>query len=157
MGVEIERKFLLKNSNWKKLKQLKDPAVIRQGYLSTNPERTVRVRIKNQESFLTIKGISKGFSRQEFEYAIPLTDAESLLQMCEGPLIEKTRYFIQQGEQLWEIDEFFGDNEGLILAEAELEAENHQLEIPDWIGEEVSHDKRYFNSNLAFYPFPDWE
>lgn len=157
MGIETERKFLLKNSNWKNQKPYAAPALIRQGYLNTAAERTVRVRIKDQEGFLTIKGLTSGFSRQEFEYPVPLGDAQSLLRMCEGPLIEKTRHFIIHGHQLWEIDVFFGENEGLIMAEAELEREDQKLEIPDWIGKEVTQDKRYYNSGLSRYPFQKWE
>lgn len=157
MGIEIERKFLLKSSDWKLLEQHIKPAVIRQGYLSSDPERTVRVRIKDQEGFLTIKGVTYGLSRKEFEYVIPASEAEDLLQMCDGPLIEKTRYYIKIGTQLWEIDEFFGDNAGLVLAEAELESENQDLPIPDWVGAEVTKDKRYYNSQLAFNPYIQWE
>lgn len=157
MGIETERKFLLKNSDWKKIKPHASPALIRQGYLNTAPERTVRVRVKDKEGFLTIKGLSRGFSRPEFEYPVPLSDAESLLQICEGPLIEKTRHYIMHHEQLWEIDVFFGDNEGLILAEAELEKEDQVLEIPEWIGPEVTQDKRYYNSGLSGNPFRSWK
>lgn len=157
MGIERERKFLLKNSDWKRKPPYAAPATIRQGYLNTSPERTVRVRTKNEEGYLTIKGLTKGFSRQEFEYVIPSDDALKLLGMCEGPLIEKTRHFIMENNQLWEIDVFFGENEGLIVAEAELESEDQVLEIPDWVGEEVTYEKRYYNSGLSKYPFRSWK
>ena len=157
MGVEIERKFLLKNSDWKKLDQHLKPALIRQGYLNSEPERTVRIRLKDEKGFITIKGKMNGLTRTEFEYPIPPADAISLLQMCDGPLIEKTRYFIKEHNQLWEIDEFFGDNEGLVLAEAELVSETQELIIPEWIGEEVTQDRRYYNSNLAINPYIQWQ
>lgn len=157
MGIEIERKFLLKSSEWKKLEQFARPSIIRQGYLSSDPERTVRVRLKDELGYLTIKGSTQGLSRKEFEYQIPVAEAEDLLSMCDGPLIEKTRFYIKTGNQLWEIDEFFGDNTGLVLAEAELESEEQALEIPEWVGTEVTKDKRYYNSQLAFKPYIQWE
>lgn len=155
MGMEIERKFLLKKE-WKKQVQHCRPAIIRQGYLAAEAERTVRVRIKDQEGYLTIKGKSKGMSRAEYEYEIPLGDAEHLLLLCKEPLIEKNRYTLKVEGQCWELDEFFGDNTGLFLAEAELESEEQPLRIPDWVGIEVTHDKRYYNSRLSEKPYKHW-
>ncbi len=154
MGKEIERKYLVKGDSWKALAR---GVMYRQGYLSTVKERVVRVRTIDDKGYLTIKGISKGISRLEFEYEIPLEDANKMLdELCERPLIEKARYKIEYGGLVWEVDEFFGDNEGLILAEVELSDENQHIELPDWIGEEVSGDPRYFNSNLIKHPYKEW-
>ncbi|HHJ53342.1 MAG TPA: CYTH domain-containing protein [Caldithrix abyssi] len=154
MGKEIERKYLVKGDSWKELAR---GVMYRQGYLSTVKERVVRVRTIDDKGYLTIKGISKGISRLEFEYEIPLEDANKMLdELCERPLIEKARYKIEYGGLVWEVDEFFGDNEGLILAEVELSDENQHIELPDWIGEEVSGDPRYFNSNLIKHPYKEW-
>jgi adenylate cyclase len=154
MGTEIERKFLLNDDSWRSLAQ---PVRYRQGYLSVDPERTVRVRTVGDEGFLTIKGITRGATRQEFEYPIPAADAQELLDnICQGPLIEKDRYCIEFQGLTWEVDEFFGENQGLTIAEVELPSENHPLTTPPWIGEEVSHDPRYFNSNLTKHPFTKW-
>ena len=156
MAKEIERKFLLKDTLWKQHFEGIKPAVIRQGYLNTEAERTVRVRMKDQLGYLTIKGKTSGFSRNEFEYPIPAEDAEALLQMCERPLIEKKRYTVEVDRQIWEVDEFFGENSGLVLAEAELTDEAQELHPPNWIGEEVTFDKRYYNSTLSKIPFCRW-
>jgi len=154
MPKEIERKFLLKNDNWKT--QFTSRKIIKQGYLSTQKERTVRVRILGEKGFLTIKGKTVGMTRLEFEYEIPVQEANELLQLCEKPLIEKERFIVSMGKLKWEIDIFEGDNEGLKLAEVELENENQEMEIPEWVGEEVTFDSRYFNSNLVKLPFKDW-
>ncbi|WP_258098897.1 CYTH domain-containing protein [Marinoscillum pacificum] len=154
MGLEIERKFLLKNSDWRKL--VEEENLIKQGYLNSNAERTVRVRVKNSTAFLTIKGKSQNTVRQEFEYEIPLVDAELMLKLCEPPLIEKTRFIVKYQGKTWEIDEFEGENKGLTVAEIELSSEDESFELPDWIGEEVSHDDRYFNSSLIKKPFSSW-
>lgn len=156
MGIETERKFLIKAASFQQLIRGLQPEQIRQGYLCRDPERTVRVRLKAQQGYLTIKGKSSGFSRPEFEYPIPAAEAEAMLKLCEGPLIEKNRYKLYVNDQLWEIDEFFGDNAGLLMAEAELEDEQQALEIPEWIEKEVSEDVRYYNSNLAVFPFKQW-
>lgn len=156
MGIEIERKFLLKEE-WRKLVQHCKVAVIRQGYISTEAEKTVRVRLKDQKGFLTIKGKTHGISRAEYEYEIPADDAENLLLLCKGPLIEKKRYTLDVKGQTWEVDEFFGENAGLVLAEAELETEAQSLEIPDWIGEEVTQHKKYYNSRLSENPYKHWD
>ena len=154
MGTEIERKFLLKNDGWRGLGAGKR---YRQGYLSTVKERTVRVRTAGDKGFITVKGITVGDKRPEYEYEIPLSDANEMLdQLCERPLIEKTRYRIPQGPVVWEVDEFEGDNRGLITAEVELKDENQSVTPPDWIGQEVTGDPRYFNANLVAKPFTTW-
>lgn len=155
MGIEIEKKFLLKGGEWK---QLAVGIAYRQGYLNSVKERTVRVRTINDNGFLTIKGISVGATRLEYEYQIPLEDAQALLdELCEKPLIEKNRYKVDFGGFTWEIDEFFGQNDGLIVAEIELESEDQSFAKPEWVGEEVTGDSRYFNSNLINNPYTKWE
>lgn len=155
MPLEIERKFLLKNANWR---QCVDKEIaIKQGFLNSHVDRTVRVRITNDKALLTIKSKTVNTTRQEFEYEIPVPDAQALLQLCERPLIEKTRFIISQDNKTWEIDEFWGENEGLIVAEVELSSENEELHLPDWVGEEVSQDSRYYNSALIKNPFKNWE
>ncbi|HWV64023.1 MAG TPA: CYTH domain-containing protein [Oxalicibacterium sp.] len=154
MSVEIERKFLVRSDAWKALAQ---GVAMRQGYLSTHPDRTVRVRIEGEIATLTIKGRTQGFSRGEWEYDIPLADAEALLSdICERPLIEKTRTRIVHEDMVWEVDEFFGDNLGLVVAEIELESETQSFARPDWLGEEVTGDARYFNSSLLKRPYTSW-
>ena len=154
MAKEIERKFLVKGDVWR---SLAEGTKYRQGYLSSAKERVVRVRTINDKGFLTIKGITVGATRSEFEYEIPLEDTDFMLdQLCEQYLIEKNRYKIKQGELVWEVDEFFGRNDGLIVAEVELTSEDQEFEKPDWIGEEVTSDPRYFNSNLVQEPFTEW-
>ena len=155
MGIEIERKFLLTGTTWK---NLAPGTSYRQGYLNSIKERTVRVRTIDDKGFLTIKGISVGATRVEYEYEIPFDDAENLLnELCEKPIIEKNRYKITHGGFVWEIDEFFGENEGLVVAEIELESEDQTFEKPEWVGEEVTGDPRYFNSNLIKNPFLKWK
>jgi adenylate cyclase len=154
MGEEIERKFLLKDDRWKKLAT---GVRYRQGFLSTEPERTVRVRVAGSSGWLTIKGLSVGARREEFEYSIPIADAERMLDtLCKRPLIEKTRYTLRVGTHTWEIDVFEGENEGLVVAEVELGTEDEELERPEWLGEEVTDDPRYFNSNLVAKPYRSW-
>ena len=154
MPTEIERKFLVNGSAWR---SLAEPVRYRQGYLSVDPERTVRVRLVGDKGFLTIKGITRGATRQEYEYPIPAADARELLDnLCRGPLIEKDRYKIEFQGMTWEVDEFFGENQGLTLAEVELPSEDHPLALPSWIGKEVTPDPRYFNSNLVKHPFTKW-
>lgn len=155
MATEIERKFLLKNDRWR---TLATGVIYRQGYLSRKKEASVRIRIAGNQGYLTIKGLTVGNKRAEFEYPIPVEDAEIMLDtMCDRPLIEKIRYKIQQNGLIWEIDEFLGENQGLILAEVELKEENQVVELPDWIGMEVSDDARYFNINLVKEPFSQWK
>ena len=154
MGTEIERKFLLTGDEWRSLAK---GTAYRQGYLNSQKERTVRVRTIDDKGFLTIKGISVGATRMEFEYEIPVEDARVLLdELCEKPLIEKNRYKIDYAGFTWEVDEFFGENQGLVVAEIELASEDQQFEKPDWVGEEVSGDPRYFNSNLIKEPYSRW-
>lgn len=154
MGKEIERKFLLKGDAWRDLAQ---GTMYRQGYLNSAKERTVRVRTVGDKAFLTIKGITVGATRAEYEYEIPFADCNALLDnLAEKPLIEKKRYKIKQGEFVWEIDEFFGDNKGLVVAEVELTSEDQAFPKPEWVGDEVTGDPRYFNSNLIKHPFTKW-
>lgn len=152
MVIEIERKFLVVGDAWRDA-----PAVFySQGYLNRDKARTVRVRIAGEEAFLTIKGTSVGASRAEFEYPIPVWDARELLDMCEQPLIEKNRRKILHEGFIWEVDEFLGDNLGLVVADIELPAEDTFFARPDWVGEEVTADARYFNSNLSRTPYCSW-
>lgn len=154
MGQEIERKFLVVGEAWRRLGE---GLPYRQGYLAADKTRSVRVRLAGTRGFLTIKGASVGTSRQEFEYDIPSADAEAMLEtLCVGPLIEKTRYRIPLGQVVWEVDEFAGDNAGLIVAEVELDREDQKVALPDWIGAEVTGDPRYFNARLVTHPFKDW-
>ena len=155
MGIEIERKFLLKGTEWK---QLAEGTGYRQGYLSSVKERTVRVRTIADKGYLTIKGISVGAVRSEYEYEIPHADADALLDaLCERPIIEKNRYKIDHAGFTWEVDEFFGENEGLVVAEIELDSEDQEFEKPAWVGEEVTGDPRYFNSSLIKEPYARWK
>jgi len=152
--IEIERKFLLKNNKWKT--KAEGRTLIKQGYLNTDKERTVRVRVRDDKAYLTIKGKTQGISRLEYEYPIPVKDALALLEICKRPIIEKARYLVKIGKLTWEIDIFSGDNAGLALAEVELTDENQKISIPRWIGEEVTGDPRYYNSSLVKLPFKDW-
>jgi CYTH domain-containing protein len=155
MGIEIERKYLIASDDWRDLAAGVD---YRQGYLSTVKERTVRVRTIGDKGYLTIKGISTGASRTEYEYEVPADDAHEMLdELCERPLIEKRRCKIPFAGLIWEIDEFFGENRGLIVAEVELEDEDQLIDLPSWIGEEVTGDPRYFNSSLVSNPFSTWD
>ena len=155
MSVEIERKFLVKGNEWRQLAQAVN---YKQGYISTEKEHTVRVRTIESQAYLTIKGKSVGATRLEFEYEIPLNDANELLNnLCHKPFIDKNRYKIQYKDLTWEVDEFFGENEGLILAEVELHDENQKIEIPDWIGIEVTGEPKYYNANLISNPYCNWE
>ena len=155
MSKEIERKFLVNGNAWRTLAQ---GVLYRQGYLSSAKERTVRVRTAGEKGFLTVKGITNGVTRSEFEYEIPFADADEMLSgLAEKPLIEKRRFKIPAGSLVWEIDEFLGENAGLIVAEIELPDEDALFERPDWLGREVSNDPRYFNSNLVRHPFSQWQ
>jgi len=155
MGVEIERKFLVDGDAWR---TLGEATLLRQGYLSLEPTRTVRVRIDGERAFLTIKGKSVGASRGEWEYPIPVPDAAELLDgLCQQPLVEKVRHRIAIGAHTWEVDEFLGANAGLVVAEIELASEAETFEKPDWIGREVTGDARYFNSNLIRQPYSQWK
>lgn len=152
MAVEIERKFLVTGTAWQQV-----PGVVyRQGYLNRDKARTVRVRVAGDAAFLTIKGQSVGATRAEFEYPIPLADAQALLALSDGPLIEKTRHVLTVDGTVWEVDVFAGDNAGLVVAEVELASEDQAFARPDWLGVEVTQDARYFNSNLAQHPYSRW-
>jgi CYTH domain-containing protein len=154
MATEVERKFLVTSREWK---TGATGVRYRQGYLSTAKERTVRVRTAESRGVLTVKGLTSGVRRLEFEYDIPMTDATRLLdELCERPLIDKTRYRVDVGGRTWEIDEFHDDNEGLVVAEIELHSADEAFERPRWIGKEVSDDPRYFNSNLVRHPYRQW-
>lgn len=154
MGIEIERKFLVKGDRWKSLGK---GVLLRQGYLSSAPERVVRVRVEGTSAMLTIKGRNTGATRNEWEYPIPLADAQAFLDgLCERPIIEKYRYRIAHDGMIWEVDEFLGENAGLIVAEIELGSEDQAFAKPEWVGEEVTHDARYFNANLLRHPFSTW-
>jgi adenylate cyclase len=153
MGIEIERKFLVSNQDWR---ALGTPLHYAQGYLVADDERTVRVRVAGTNGFLTIKGRSEGFSRKEFEYQVPLDEALQMLRLCALPLIGKYRTRVLHEGKTWEIDEFEGENKGLIIAEIELKSEDETFSVPAWIGEEVTGDLRYFNSYLVRNPFKNW-
>lgn len=156
MPLEIERKFLVCSDDWKKTAQ--PPLVCKQGYMLATPGKSIRVRIMGNKGFLTIKGQTTGFSRQEFEYEIPFHDANKLLQdFCCHPLIEKKRYLVEHKSKIWEIDVFFGDNRGLIMAEIELNTEDEAFDKPQWAGAEVTGDNRYYNSSLQKTPFKNWQ
>lgn len=157
MACEIERKFLVKDNSWRSGLTEADSSFIQQAYLSVYPEPTVRVRIRDTHAYLTIKGKNEGISRSEYEYKIPLEDALELIKMAVSSIIIKRRYEIKYQDKLWELDEFFGDNEGLLVAEIELEKENETFECPDWAGEDVSLDPRYKNSYLAGSPYKSWK
>ena len=153
MAIEIERKFLVRGDAWR---QGAPGLSYRQGYLSTDPERVVRIRVVGDRGWLTIKGKNEGVRRLEFEYSIPKNEAEQLLELCQRPLIEKRRYRRRVGEHIWEIDEFDGDNQGLVVAEIELNAADEAFERPPWLGDEVSDDPRYYNANLIETPYSRW-
>ncbi|MBC8479572.1 MAG: CYTH domain-containing protein [FCB group bacterium] len=154
MGKEIERKYLVTSDSYRELAK---GVHYHQGYLNSEKARVVRVRTIDNKGFLTIKGITVGATRLEYEYEIPKKDAKELLtELCEKPTIEKNRFKVPFGGFIWEIDEFHGENAGLVVAEIELESENQPFEKPEWVGEEVSGDPRYFNSNLIKHPFKDW-
>ena len=154
MGKEIERKFLVKGTAWRS--QAKGTSY-RQGYLNSAKERTVRIRTIDDKAFLTIKGLTVGATRSEYEYEIPIADCNAMLDvLAEKPLIEKKRYKIPFEGLTWEVDEFFGDNAGLIVAEVELKSEAQVFKKPEWAGQEVTADTRYFNSNLIKHPYSRW-
>ncbi len=156
MAQEIERKFLVKSDDFKKVASKETR--ITQGYLSSVPERTVRVRVKGKSGYITIKGIgsASGASRYEWEREIPVSDVEELLKICEPGVIDKTRYEVKSGEHTFEVDEFYGENQGLIVAEVELISEDQEFIRPDWIGEEVTGDSKYYNSMLMKHPYTKW-
>lgn len=156
MGLEIERKFLVRDDSFKR--QAYDSSRIKQGYICSERGRTVRVRIRGSRGYLTIKGPSEngGLSRYEFEKEIALDEAEQLMRLCEPGIIDKTRYLVRSGSHTFEVDEFYGDNEGLVMAEVELGSDDEPYEKPDFIGKEVTGDRRYYNSQLRVNPFSAW-
>ena len=154
--IEIERKFLVTSAVYKTLAFAKNE--IAQGYLNSNPERTVRVRIKGEKGFLTIKGKgnSSGMSRFEWEKEIPVDEAKTLLDLCESGVISKMRFEVKIGQHIFEVDEFFGENRGLVIAEIELDSETESFEKPSWIGKEVTNDERFYNAYLSQNPYTKW-
>jgi adenylate cyclase len=155
MHEEIERKFLVKNNTYRSHGK---PIHIHQGFLSTDKERVVRIRIQDDKAFITIKGKTEKATRSEFEYVIPLEDAQFMLEnLCEKPTIEKYRYIIPYAGFTWEVDEFHGENAGLVIAEIELQHENQEFQKPEWLGEEVTTDQRYYNANLVKHPYISWK
>ena len=152
MSVEIERKFLVNGKSWKQGHYIH----VREGYLNRDKERTVRVRLAGEKAYLTIKGINIGANRAEYEYEIPVSDAAELIKICDGSILYKNRYAVACGGLVWEVDEFLGENEGLIVAEVELYSEDQAFDRPEWAGQEVTTDPRYFNSNLCTHPYCKW-
>ena len=156
MAQEIERKFLVKDSRFKELAF--SSSRIAQGYICSSRGRTVRVRIRDEKGYLTIKGPAgeNGLSRYEWEKEIPLDEAQELMKLCEPGMIDKTRYLVQSGNHVFEVDEFYGENEGLVVAEVELSSENESFKKPDFIGEEVTGIAKYYNSFLMKFPYTKW-
>jgi adenylate cyclase len=152
MPIEIERKFLVIGTEWRRVKGIR----YSQGYLCRDKGRTIRVRLAGDKAFFTIKGVVKGISRPEFEYEIPISNADQLLKLCDGAVIEKKRHVINYKSFKWEVDEFLGDNAGLVIAEIELEREDQEFERPGWVGSEVTGDPRYYNANLTSKPYCTW-
>lgn len=155
MAIEIERKFLIKNASWREISNA--GIEIKQGYLNSNIDRTVRIRIIGSVGLITVKCKTINMTRKEFEYQIPVEDAIELLELCEKPIIEKIRFEIIQNNKTWEIDEFKGVNAGLIIAEIELENEAEKIRLPEWIGKEVTLEAKYYNSNLIENPYTNWK
>jgi len=155
MPIEIERKFLLANNNWRE--QVSSSHRIRQGYMGEIDKASVRIRVQGKKANINIKSATLSMRRMEYEYEIPLDEAlEMLDQLCKQPQVDKTRYIVEQGKFKWEIDEFYAENEGLLVAEIELEDENEVFEKPQWLGEEVTEDPRYYNVNLIKHPYKNW-
>ena len=154
MGLEIERKFLVDGDAYQ---ALAEGIHVQQGYLEGSENTSVRIRIMGEEAFLAIKGTTISATRQEFEYPIPLDDAREMMRdLCKKPIIDKHRYIIKYKGSVWEVDEFHGMNEGLVIAEIELESEEQKIHKPDWIGDEVTDEPKYFNVNLVKHPFISW-
>jgi adenylate cyclase len=156
MGVEIERKFLVDHEKWRKVIK-PEGTHYRQGYLLNDDLRTIRVRVTDKQGYITLKGATKGITRKEYEYKIPVEDGDELLDGFAQSEVEKIRYRIEVAGKLWEIDEFLGDNKGLIMAEIELQQEDEQFELPGWVTDDVSDDDRYYNSNLSVNPYAKWK
>ena len=156
MAIEIERKYLVINDDWRK--GADQGTLFRQGYMVGSKRASVRVRIEGNKANLNIKSATLGIRRSEYEYAIPLADAEEMLEnLCQKPLIEKRRYLVPHANHRWEVDLFCGDNEGLIVAEVELRDENEAVELPNWVGQEVSNEARYYNVCLVKEPYKQWK
>ena len=156
MASEIERKFLLRDESWRNF--ARDSMRIRQGYILGGAKASVRVRVSDECAWLNLKSVTVGVSRAEFDYPIPIADAEQILdELCARPIIEKTRFLVDHAGRCWEIDVFEGDNSGLVVAELELASEDERFELPPWAGKEVSHDPRYYNSSLVDLPFCRWQ
>jgi len=155
MAVEIERKYLVINDKWKS--SVDSESTLKQGYLATVPKASIRVRVANDKAHLNIKSVTLGISRSEYEYEIPLEDGEEMLaNLTTDPIIDKVRYRVRCGDHTWDLDLFHGDNEGLIVAEIELASEDEVFEVPEWVGEEVSGDPKYYNASLVKHPYCDW-
>ena len=155
MAIEIERKFLVRNADWRK--QSVSVMRIRQAYLANTDTCSIRVRIVSDDvAWITIKSTQVGTTRSEFEYVVPASDADQLFALCQNATIEKNRHIVPIGDLVWEIDEFLGDNAGLVIAEVELASADQAIDRPAWLGEEVSNDRRYFNSQLSRHPYRDW-
>lgn len=155
MPVEIERKFLLSNDKWRD--EVVRSSRIRQGYMGKIDKASVRIRVQGEKANINIKSATLSIRRMEYEYEIPLDEAEEMLdQLCNQPQIDKTRFIVEQGKHVWEIDEFYGDNQGLIVAEVELGSEDEEVIKPDWLGDEVTSDPRYYNVSLIKNPFTEW-
>jgi len=155
MATEIERKYTLKSEDWRNT--ISSSQRITQGYLAGNDRASVRIRVAGDHANINIKSATLGITRQEYEYEIPLEDAQNMLeQLCEKPVIDKTRYYVSFAGKTWEIDEFYGENAGLIVAEIELDSIEEEFELPPWISNEVSDDKRYYNVSLVDHPYKDW-
>ncbi len=156
-GLEIERKFLVRDDSYRRLAF--GSSRVKQGYICRERGRTVRVRLRDGVGYITIKGPSShgGMTRYEFEKEITADEAEELFHLCEPALIDKTRYLVRSGRHVFEVDEFYGDNDGLVVAEVELESEDEPFEKPGFIGEEVTADRRFYNSNLSRFPFAVWK
>lgn len=156
MALEIEHKFLLANDEWRN--HVQHSVRYRQGYLSSLPTSSIRIRVSDNHAWLNIKSATIGTQRHEYEYEIPLPDGDELLNtLCKKPLIEKTRHFVEDNNKIWEIDEFEGENEGLIIAEIELRETGESFTKPAWLGVEVTDDLRYYNNNLALHPYSEWK
>ena len=155
MATEIERKFLLASDTWRN--EATEGERLAQGYLSSDASSSVRVRVKGDKAWLNIKGVTTGIARPEYEYEIPLSDGQEILEkLVRTPIIDKTRYLVVRGDHTWEIDEFYGDNRGLLVAEVELGSADEAFERPEWLGPEVSDDPRYLNAALVTHPYTDW-
>lgn len=154
MGTEIERKFLVKDESWRAA--IRSAATLRQGYLAIDGGMNVRVRTDGTEAWITIKGPATGLKRPEFEWPVPTAEADQLLDLCQGRVVQKTRYKVMVNHHVWEVDEFAGSNAGLVLAEIEMADEHERIDVPGWVGREVSGDRRFENASLSVIPYNLW-